>query len=783
MSKLPLKTWLSLRTKVLVPVILVMIAVMAVSLTLVQRDLGKQLETDATKTIESVDNTFKKVRRFREESLKATFKNFVNEPRIKSAAGFLASTESKDKFPADAGSTRRSAELQPRKYDYDWNTFRGIVDEMLHEGTADFIYLSGTGVTQQPRETLLPNDSQLTLADYTNALPDFNVLNNQAVVTVAEIKGIFYDIVALPIKVGTFTQPVGKICFGVKTTLKEDMTGLVHCQFVLLQDGQVKDSTPMSEDALETIRQAAAASKKIRQPAHADQPDATRDIRPLTLGDKKYRVCFNRLEDPAARSPLTYAIFNEIYNDALNNLAATQKLSFLLGLAAIFGGTLIVWLVVRHATAPLAELRDSAEAVGAGDYTRRVPARTRDEFGALALGFNQMTENIQASRQQLEATVDRLKTTQAQLVQSEKLSGIGEFVAGVAHELNNPLTTVMGFSELLQQDKLDPKHQEFVSLIHKNSQRCQRIVQSLLSFARRHQPERKPANLNELIEASLDILQYQLRTSNIELQLRLDPRLPLALVDAHQVQQVFVNILNNARQAIEHHAPKGLLKIATEPVGHMIRITIQDSGPGISDDNLSKIFDPFFTTKEVGKGTGLGLSLCYGIIKEHGGTIVPSSKPGHGATFTIELPITYAPAPPPAAPALPASRLSHEGVGKRVLVIDDEEPILQMVREALTRHGYAVDIASSGEAGLARLRQTRYDLTLCDMKMPGLTGPQVYERLRDLDPELATRLIFVTGDLVNEKTREFLDTEKKICLPKPFTLAEFRAAISQVLNN
>jgi signal transduction histidine kinase len=781
MGNLPIKLWLSLRTKVLVPVILVMTVVMAVSLTLVQRDLQKQLVVDADGAIVLVDTQFHALRAYRDETLKTTFRNFINEPRFKSVARLLADSNGDSNFQLPAKIPKGVAELQPQHFG--WNTFKKEVDDMLGEGVADFIYVSGTSVDDINHEVFLAKDPRLTQADFTASLPDFSVLVNQGAVTVAELKGRFFDVVALPITMNG--QPIGKICFGVTTTIKDDMTGIIPCQFVLLKNGRVCDSTAMSDADLATIQNETAASKKIHLPAPSGKSDTTRDIRPLTLEGKKYRVCFNRIEDPIAKTPLTYAIFNEGYNDAIANLALTRRLILFLGLAAIFGGSLVVWLVVRHTTAPLHELRDSAEAVGAGDYTRRVPIRTRDEFGALALGFNQMTENIQASRAQLEATVDRLKTAQAQLVQSEKLSGIGEFVAGVAHELNNPLTTVMGFSELLQQDKLDPKHQEFVSLIHKNSQRCQRIVQSLLSFARRHQPERKPANLNELIESSLDILQYQLRTSNIELQLRLDPKLPLAMVDTHQVQQVLVNILNNARQAIEHHAPKGLIKIATEPVGNFVRITIQDSGPGIGDENLSKIFDPFFTTKDVGKGTGLGLSLCYGIIKEHGGTIVPSSRPGQGATFTIDLPITYelAPTATPTVASVPASRISNEGVGKRVLVIDDEEPILQMVREALTRHGYAVDIANSGEAGLARLRSTRYDLTLCDMKMPGLTGPQVYERLREIDPALASRLIFVTGDMVNEKTRAFLDAEKKLCLPKPFTLAEFRAAINQVVGN
>jgi two-component system NtrC family sensor kinase len=271
----------------------------------------------------------------------------------------------------------------------------------------------------------------------------------------------------------------------------------------------------------------------------------------------------------------------------------------------------------------------------------------------------------------------------------------------------------------------------------------------------------------------------------VEAIMDLDPELPQAMVDPHQIQQVFVNLINNARQAIEANQPKGWIKIITATHNGYVRIIIQDNGPGIPEANLSKIFDPFFTTKEVGKGTGLGLSLVYGIIKDHGGTIVPRSRPGEGATFIIELPVTDKPAEiVEGIPATPEIFLGNgrEGVGKRVLVIDDEEPILQMVREALTPQGYEVDTASDGATALKRMAEKEYDVALCDWKMPGLNGEQVYERARAVSPALSDRIIFITGDIINERTRKFLEQQNKICLPKPFTIAEFRAAIKKVLS-
>jgi two-component system NtrC family sensor kinase len=320
-------------------------------------------------------------------------------------------------------------------------------------------------------------------------------------------------------------------------------------------------------------------------------------------------------------------------------------------------------------------------------------------------------------------------------------------------------------------------------MIHKSSLRCQKIVQALLGFARRSAPERKAVCLNSLVEAALEILQYQLRTSNVEAILKLEPHLPQTMVDPHQMQQVLVNLINNARQAIEAHQPKGWIRLTTVANGETVRVIIQDSGPGIAEENLSKIFDPFFTTKEVGKGTGLGLSLCYGIIKEHGGTITPRSRPGEGATFIIELPVTDAPREVVEETAPSEADTTHvrEGAGKKVLVIDDEESILQMVREALTPRGYEVDIASDGASGLQRMSQKEYDVALCDWKMPGLNGQQVYERARALNPALSSRMIFITGDVINERTQKFLEQQNKICLPKPFTIAEFRTAIKKVL--
>jgi len=501
------------------------------------------------------------------------------------------------------------------------------------------------------------------------------------------------------------------------------------------------------------------------------------------VGGVHYISEVGRLSSLDHNHALGYVLLSS-YETSLNDAQATQLMLLGFSFSAILVGSMIVWFLVNKATQPLRELRDSAEAVGRGDFTRRVPVHSKDECGELAVVFNQMTENLQQSRSELEQTVRTLKGTQAQLIQSEKLSAVGEFVAGVAHELNNPLAAVMGFSEILKDADVDVKYRRYLEMIFKSAQRCQKIVRSLLSFARRQQPERKPVSVNTLVEDVLEIVGYQLRAGNIEVVTQFGANLPVVLVDDHQIQQVLLNVINNARQAMEEHRPDGCIKIITEQSDKNVRIIIHDNGPGIPAENMHRIFDPFFTTKEVGKGTGLGLSLCYGIIKEHGGMITPLNRPGEGATFIIELPIFQTTGDTTEMLRLTEinkQKSSREGTGKNILVIDDEETILEVLREELSGHGYNVDVASDGEAGLRRLKQNHCDVVFCDWKMPGLNGRQVYENLRTANPHLCRRVVFITGDMVNEPMRGFLEHEKRPCLAKPFTFDEVRDAIKTVL--
>jgi two-component system NtrC family sensor kinase len=221
-----------------------------------------------------------------------------------------------------------------------------------------------------------------------------------------------------------------------------------------------------------------------------------------------------------------------------------------------------------------------------------------------------------------------------------RLAAVGELAAGVAHELNNPLASVQAYAQLLsERDDLDEAARSDVATVYGEALRASRITANLLSFARQHRPEKTFVSLNDILRSSLELQAYRLKVTNIEVVTELAPDLPKTMADVHQVQQVFVNLITNAEQAMTGAHGGGTLKLKTERTDGAIRVSVADDGPGVRQEDLKRIFDPFFTTKEVGKGTGLGLSICYGIVREHGGRISARNNPDRGATFTVELPI------------------------------------------------------------------------------------------------------------------------------------------------
>ena len=345
----------------------------------------------------------------------------------------------------------------------------------------------------------------------------------------------------------------------------------------------------------------------------------------------------------------------------------------------------------------------------------------------------------------------------------------------MAHEINNPLTVVTGFSEVLMAREIPQPEADFVQRIYSEARRASKIVQNLLSFARKHEPEKRYMDVTAILERALDLKAYDFRVSNIQVSTQWSSDLPHTMLDEHQLAQVILNILTNAEQAMLTSHGKGELVIGASRSADRIGISIADDGPGILPENLGKLFDPFFTTKDVGEGTGLGLSICHGIVRQHGGEIRVESQTGKGATFHIELPILI---PEGGHSELQASDTESELVpAKHILVVDDEPAIRDLVSRVLARDGQTVDLASNGQEALDMILGNRYDCIILDLKMPGTSGQELYRLVDNADPDLARRIIFITGDTVRPEARDFLKATGNPFLSKPFDLGELRKQI------
>jgi PAS domain S-box-containing protein len=400
--------------------------------------------------------------------------------------------------------------------------------------------------------------------------------------------------------------------------------------------------------------------------------------------------------------------------------------------------------------------------------------RYRDAQDALRVGSVTMTPIVEEGRVTgclgivRDMTEERMLAEQ--LLQREKLAAVGQLVSGVAHELNNPLAGIMAFSQLmLAMSGATPDQQDALVTIHKEAKRAAKIVSNLLIFARQRHPERTEADLNQVLQDTLELRRYSLRTHQIDVDTDYDPELPLTWADAFQLQQVILNLLTNAEQALRNHGGEKRITLRTRREGELIVASITDSGPGIPPTELDQIFNPFFTTKAVGEGTGLGLSISDAIIREHGGQIRVTSRVGEGATFTVELPIVHAPLPRTGEIAVAPERSMAP---RTILIVDDEPAIRAAVSLYLEREGHAVDAVASAAEALEHARSRRYDAILLDLRMPDMSGDALFAELQASDPEHAARVVFATGDVDSEGARTFLQRAGRPYICKPFALED-----------
>jgi signal transduction histidine kinase/ActR/RegA family two-component response regulator len=396
---------------------------------------------------------------------------------------------------------------------------------------------------------------------------------------------------------------------------------------------------------------------------------------------------------------------------------------------------------------------------------------------------------------------------QSKLLHTEKLAALGQMVTGVAHELSNPLTSILGYAQRLFLRSQTEGSSDEVRQIFQEAERASMIVRRLLLSARESRPERRKVSLNQVVSRAMDLQKIRLASEQVTVELDLDETLPLVLGDAGQLQQVLMNLIGNARQAIEQRGKGGIIRLNTKCIdsGRSAQLEISDDGPGIPPAIAARIFDPFFTTKPAGIGTGLGLAIVLGVVREHGGEVNVASPPGGGAMFTLQFPAApadQARTPPvldttrePKADIAPAwqvlaaaQRLPLTGAAgpapktaTRVLVVEDEPTVARLISDVLEDEGFQVEALLDGYEALERAARASYDLVICDMKMPGLDGQHFYETLACMGSPLSKRFLFVTGDVLSSHTQEFLERHNLPHVAKPFRVEELTEKVRRVL--
>ncbi|MHC4780919.1 MAG: hybrid sensor histidine kinase/response regulator, partial [Planctomycetota bacterium] len=376
-----------------------------------------------------------------------------------------------------------------------------------------------------------------------------------------------------------------------------------------------------------------------------------------------------------------------------------------------------------------------------------------------------------------------IRKLEAEMIHVEKLHSLGTMVSGIAHELNNPLTSIIGFSELGMREGLAPdRHEGFFRSINSEAQKAHLVIQNLLDFARTPIEVECPVSINDVLKSILGIRRLDLQATGIDLDEVYEDDLPDTVGDPKKIRQLLMNIINNAADAAGDSRHRGKIAVRTEKGEGRIVVEISDNGPGIPKPVLPKIFDPFFTTKTVGMGTGLGLSISHAMAVELGGRIDVESNEGEGTRFTVTVPIVV---PQKRKGKPPSTAVFRERLGEKpkILIVDDEEVLVEMMENFLKFKGCEVDRAPDGEAGLSKISKNAYDIILCDIKMPNMNGREMVKQLQEKDPSALEKIVICSGDTVSPDTQSFLRDSGLRTLNKPFTLKELAATLKSVLSD
>jgi PAS domain S-box-containing protein len=494
--------------------------------------------------------------------------------------------------------------------------------------------------------------------------------------------------------------------------------------------------------------------------------------------DRRYRTLFER-------SPDALLLLDAEGRIVDGNLAATRLY-----------GTTRGWLVGRHWSGLAAGERPPAGDSEAGFRTWRAAGLREDgstfpqEAIISHVGLDGELRDLVRVRDLTEQ-----EQLQQELVQAQKMEAIGQLVSGVAHELNNPLAAIIAFSQLIRNDpRLPSDMRRDADLLVGEADRTRRIVQSLLDFARQRPPERHPTRLRSLVDSVLELQAYTLTAGQIEVSVDIPAEIPRVMIDRSQMQQVLLNLTINAIQAIQTTG-RGTIRIAAREVVHQggraVRLSVTDDGPGVPPGDRARLFVPFFTTKEPGEGTGLGLPVSFGIVAAHAGQLTYEPGPGgQGSAFVIILPLDATAAPPEepartaAQPAQPGDRARPVTSGRRphVLVLDDEPSIRTFLAKALAAAGFEAEITNDGEDAVRRIRDHPVDVVLCDHRMAGMTGTEVFDALVSIRPELARRFVFMSGDVLNPELTAFAGHHAVALLAKPFDIETVGRTVREIVD-
>lgn len=467
--------------------------------------------------------------------------------------------------------------------------------------------------------------------------------------------------------------------------------------------------------------------------------------------------------------------------------SSRQMLGLLVGFAG-FSLAVAAWFRRAHQRyiwQHLDELGQLVAEVRRGNLSVTAEIPDTIEFGPLMEAFQEMAAELAEMRASLERKVvertAKLELAQRELVQAAKLASLGQLVSGVAHEINNPLTSILGFSEVvLGRQGIDASVLAPLRTIREEALRLKNVVANLSSFARRAPHRTQRLDLRTIVGRLIELREYHLRADNITLHVA-KPADPLwVAADPDQLLQVLLNLLLNSEQAIREARDRGDIWIECRADEGTAHLSVRDNGSGMSAEALERIFEPFFTTKPPGQGTGLGLAISHGIIQQHEGKIFVESKLGEGTTIEVELPISSDKAPASSSGNGTSKAATATSVMRNALVIDDEPGILEMVGDTLERMGCSVTLLQGSNEVETALQKSQFDVVLCDLKMPGQSGLDVYRLLRSTRPELAARFLLMTGNLADAQDHA-AELASVPILPKPFTLGRLREAVGQML--